>query len=338
MQDGGPSRYRVAVVQHPPILLDREATLERAVVLIDEAADHGAQLVVFSETFVPGYPEWIGLVRYRTERALIDDLYARLMANTVNLETDDLDILCRAAQRRVITVVCGIQERDGVYSRSTIYNTVVVIGPNGALLNRHRKLVPTGVERGVWGYGDGAGLQVVETPVGRIASLICFENHMPLARFALYAQGVDLYIAPTVADGDLWLTAMRHIAFEGSCWVLNCGTALHTTMIPQSFPERDRLFGDQWLRNGDSAIINPAGTIVAGPLHRASGILYAECPPAPITAMRRRLDVAGHSGRPDVFRFEVNRTRHRPISFLNDHDVDFPRPTNPIPTEDEGQS
>jgi len=131
---------------------------------------------------------------------------------------------------------------------------------------------------------------------------------------------------------------MRHIAFEGPCWVLNCGTALHTTMIPPSFPARDRFFGDQWPRNGDSAIINPTGTIGAGPLHRAYGILYAECPPDPITAMRRRLDVAGHYGRPDVFRFELNPTRPQPITFVNARNLGFPGSTNVIPPEDVGQS
>lgn len=307
--------YRIAVVQHPPVLLDKAATLERAVSLLHEAADNGAKLVAFSETFVPGYPEWIGLVRYRTESSLIDNLHARLMANAVNLQSNDLDLLCRAAEQRNVTVICGIQEKDGLYSRSTLYNSVVVIGANGTLLNCHRKLVPTGVERGLWGYGDGAGLQVVETPVGRIGALICYENHMPLARFSLYAQGIDLYIAPTVAFGDLWLSAMRHIAFEGACWVLNCGTALHRDAIPESFPERERLSNDEWVRNGDSAIINPMGKVVAGPLHCAYGILYADCSPGAVTAMRRRLDVAGHYGRPDLFHLEVNRGRQTPIHF-----------------------
>ena len=319
MTNAQSSAYRVAVVQYPPVLLDRQATLERAIALIDEATQNGAQLVAFSEAFVPGYPEWIGLVRYRTESGLIDDLHARLLANTVDLERNQLDLLCEAAHRRGVTVVCGIQERDGLFSRSTIYNTVVVIGPDGRILNRHRKLVPTGVERGLWGSGDGSGLQVVETPLGRVGALICFENHMPLARFSLYAQGIELYVAPTVADGDLWLASMRHIAFEGACWVLNCGTALHASDIPETVPQRDRLFGNDWLRSGDSAIINPFGSIVAGPLHQAHGILYADCTSTPITAMRRRLDVAGHYGRPDVFTLSVNRSRRAPVSFRDDN-------------------
>lgn len=313
MIDPAAATYRVAIVQHPPVFLDRHATLERAVTLIHEAADNGARLIAFSETFVPGYPEWIGLVHYRTESALIDDLYARLVANTVNLASNDLNPLCQAAQQRNVTLVCGIQERDGVYSRSTIYNTVVVIGPDGTILNRHRKLVPTGVERGLWGYGDGAGLHVIDTPIGRIGTLICFESHMPLARFALYAQGIDLYIAPTVADGEVWLTAMRHIAFEGTCWVLSCGTAFHHTDFPATLPGRERFSTNDWLRGGDSAVISPTGAIVAGPLHCAYGIVYADCPPAPITAMRRRLDVAGHYNRPDVFHLTVNHQTQPPI-------------------------
>jgi nitrilase len=312
--------HRVAVVQHPPVFLNRAATIERAITLIDEAADHEAQIIVFSETFIPGYPTWIGRVRYRDDNRLVEELHARLVANSINLEQDDLRALRMAARRRAVTVVCGIQERDGVYSRGTLYNAVVVIGPTGDILNRHRKLVPTGVERGVWGQGDGSGLRVVDTPAGRIGTLICFENHMPLARFSLYAQGVNLYIAPTVAYGDLWLSAMRHIAIEGGCWVISCGTALHARDIAATFPERDNLFGDVWLHDGDSVVVNPSGTLVAGPLHQEHGILYAECTPDQTVAMRRRIDVAGHYGRPDIFHLVVNRVPLAPVRFRDDSD------------------
>ncbi len=317
MPDQHTDAYRLAVVQHPPVLIDRAATLDRAVALIDEAAEHGARLVAFSETFVPGYPSWIGRVRYRFDDALVDELHARLFSQAVNLQSDDLATLSGAARRRGVTVVCGVHERDGSYSRSTLYNTVVVIGPTGEVVNRHRKLVPTGVERGLWGMGDGTGLRVVDTPGGRVGALICFENHMPLARFALYTQAVDIYVAPTVAYGDLWIASMRHIAFEGGCWVLNCGMALHARDIPASFPQRDALFGDAWVHEGDSMIIDPAGRIIAGPLRREYGILYADYDPAPSIAVRRRLDVAGHYGRPDVFRLEVHREPLVPVRFTD---------------------
>lgn len=170
--------------------------------------------------------------------------------------------------------------------------------------------------------GDGSGLRVVDTPAGRISTLICFENHMPLARFALYTQGIDLYVAPTVAYGEVWLSATRHIAIEGGCWVLSCGTALHSRDIPADLPARDRLFGDAWLHDGDSVIVDPMGTVVAGPLHQAHGILYAECTPEQTVAMRRLIDVAGHYGRPDIFHLAVDRTPRAPIHFHDESRAD----------------
>ncbi|MCB0126600.1 MAG: carbon-nitrogen hydrolase family protein, partial [Caldilineaceae bacterium] len=294
MTDSTQEPHKIAIVQQPPVFLDRDATIERAVSYVHEAADNGARLVAFPETYIPGYPEWIGLVHYRTEGKLVTQLYQQLLANAVRLDAGDLDPLCEVARSRGVTVVCGIQECDGEFSRSTLYNTAMTIDPSGLIVNRHRKLVPTGVERGLWGMGDGSGLRVVETPVGRIGMLICFENQMPLARYALYAQGIDIYLALTVADGDLWLASMRHIAFEGACWVLNCGTALHTDDVPDDFPVRDRLAEHGWIRSGDSAVISPSGKVVAGALHDAYGILYADCTPDLVAASRRRLDVAGH--------------------------------------------
>jgi len=306
---------KVAIVQHPPVLLDRAATMQRAVSLTHEAADHGAGLIVFPETYIPGYPEWIGLVRYRVEGALINQLHQQLLANSVRLRDGHLDALCEVARQRSVTLVCGIQERDGDFGRSTLYNSIIVIDSTGTMVNRHRKLVPTGVERGLWGMGDATGLRAVDTPLGRIGCLTCFESYMPLARFALYAQGIEMYIAPTVADGEQWLATMRHIAFEGACWVLNCGTALHREAIPETFPHRDRLFEDDWLRSGDSCVIDPNGRLVAGPLHNAYGIVYAECALDPVGVARRRLDVSGHYHRPDLFRLEVDRRPKPPIRF-----------------------
>jgi nitrilase len=304
---------RVAVVQHPPVLLDRDATLARGVELLGEAARAGARLISFPETWVPGYPEWLWRLRPGQDSAMTGEIHARLLDSAVDLDAGQLQPLQDAAREHGITVLVGVHERDGRFSRGTLYNTAVLIGADGAILNRHRKLVPTNPERMVWGQGDGSGLRVVDTPVGRVGGLICWENYMPLARFALYAQGPDFYVAPTWDAGSGWVSTMRHIALEGRCWVLGNGTAMRGRDVPADFPDRDRLFPDQddWFNPGDSVVVGPNGRIVAGPLRDEHGILYADCDPAAAAAGRRTLDVAGHYGRPDVFRLEV-RTDPRP--------------------------
>jgi len=266
---------------------------------------------------VPGYPEWLGRLRPGDDYELTGEIHARLLENAVDLGAGDLDPILQAARRHAVTVVIGINERDGSYSRGTIYNTVVVVGPDGKVLNRHRKLVPTNPERMVWGQGDASGLRVVDTPSGRVASLICWENYMPLARFSLFAQGPDIYVAPTWDAGSGWVSSMRHIALEGRCWVLGNGTAMRGRDIPPGFPERDRLFPDldDWFNPGDSVIVAPDGKVVAGPLREEHGILYAECDPARPAAARRTLDVAGHYSRPDVFHLEVMRDARIPVAF-----------------------
>jgi nitrilase len=316
MNDDEDGRYRVAVVQVPPIVLDCVATLEVVVARIDEAADAGARLVAFPETFVPGYPEWIWGLRPGDDGEISAEINARLLGQAVDLEADGLGRVREAAARREVTVVLGIHEREGAYSRSTLFNTMVIVGNDGRILLRHRKLVPTNPERMVWGQGDGVGLETVETPLGRIGGLICWENYMPLARFALYADGVQVYVAPTWDEGDVWIASMRHIAAEGRCWVLGCGSAMRTSDMPADLPGRDRIYPDpdKWLNPGDSVIVAPGGEIVAGPFHEQIGILYADCDPARASAAHRTLDVAGHYGRPDVFRLTIDRSRRSPVS------------------------
>ena len=311
------SPYRVAVVQHPPVALNRQKTLARGVQLLDEAAAGGAKLVSFPETWVPGYPEWVWRLRPGDDYGLSGDIHKRLLESSVDLKAGQLKPIQAAARRLKLTVSIGIHERDGEFSRGTLYNTAVLIGPDGEVLNRHRKLVPTNPERMVWGEGDGTGLRVSDTPSGRVGGLICWENYMPLARFAIFAQGCEIYIAPTWDEGDTWLSTMRHIAAEGRCWVLGNGSSMRGKDMPRDFPERSRLFPDleAWFNPGDSVIVDPRGVVVAGPLHEKHGILYADCDPARAAAAKRTLDVAGHYGRPDVFRLEVNREVRAPVDF-----------------------
>lgn len=309
---------RVAVVQHPPVLLDRAATLDRAVALLAQAASEGASLVVFPESFVPGYPSWIWRLAAGRDGATMTQLHARLVEQAVDLGRGDLAPLCEAAKVHSVTVVCGLAERDAEFSRSTIYNTVVVIGPDGRLLNRHRKLMPTAPERMVHGFGDASGLRAVDTPAGRLGTLICWESYMPLARYALYAQGIELYIAPTYDAGDGWLSTMRHIALEGRCWVIGSGVALRDRDVPQDLPARATLFpdADEWINDGDSVIVDPRGKVVAGPLRRELGILYADIDLAAVVPARRALDVAGHYARPDVFELQVRRAAAAAVRFV----------------------
>jgi nitrilase len=308
--------FKAAVVQTPPVLLNRDKTIAKAIASIDEAARAGASLIVFPETFVPGYPAWIWRLKPGGDMRLTADIHARLRDNAVDLAKGGLQLVQDAAAEHKMTVVLGINERDSAFSGTTLFNTVVVIGADGTLLNRHRKLMPTNPERMVWGMGDGAGLRVVDTPVGRLGSLICWENYMPLARYALYAQDIEIYVAPTWDAGESWIASMRHIAKEAGCWVIGVSTAIQTEDIPEDFPDRDKLFEPgEWINDGDAVVVKPMGAIAAGPLHRQKGILYADIDVEAARRARRSLDVCGHYSRPDVFEFSVNRKPLRPVTF-----------------------
>jgi nitrilase len=308
---------KLAIVQKSPVFLDKAQTIALAVASVKEAAAQQADLVIFTETFIPGYPTWVWRLKPGGDWNLSEELYKRLFDNAVNLDSDDLLPLYEAAREHAVSIVCGIEERDNQLSRSTLYNAVIIIGSDGRLLNKHRKLMPTNPERMVWGFGDASGLKVVETPAGRIGTLICWENYMPLARYALYSQGVELYIAPTYDSGDGWIGSLQHIAREGRCWVLGCGNLMQGKDFPDDFPERSRLYPDaeEWVNPGDSVVIAPGGEIVAGPLRKEAGILYCEIDLGKIVTTRRTLDVAGHYSRPDIFKLQVNNRTSSSVEF-----------------------
>lgn len=308
---------KIAVVQEPPAVLDRAKTVQRAADLIAEAASQGAKLVVFPEAFIPGYPAWIWRLRPGADMSMNTQIHARLLDNAVSLQRGDLAPLCDAARAHQVTVALGLHERDEDRGGGTLFNTLVIIAADGTIANRHRKLMPTNPERMVWGFGDGSGLKVVQTPIGRIGGLICWENFMPLARYALYAQGVEIYLAPTYDQGDGWIGTLQHIAREGCCWVVGSGCVLKASDFPDDFPDRARLYPnpDEWINRGDSVVIAPGGRIVAGPLREAVGILYADIDVSSVGAARRSLDVVGHYSRPDIFQLHVNREAQSPVKF-----------------------
>jgi len=309
---------RVAVIQKPPVLLNKQETLSRVVNYIEEAVSEGASLLVFPEAYVPGYPTWIWRLRPGGDMALSGEIHALLLENAVDLAAGDLRPVQEAAAGYGVTIVLGINELDSQFSGTTIFNTVVVIGPQGSILNRHRKMMPTNPERMVWGMGDASGLRVVDTPAGRLGSLICWESYMPLARYALYAQDIDIYVAPTWDTGESWLATMRHIAKEAGCWVIGTATAMQGSDIPDDFPERDQLFStDEWINDGDAVVVRPMGAIASGPLNREKGILYADLDGEVAQRARRSLDVAGHYSRPDIFSFSVDRRPLVPVDFLD---------------------
>ncbi len=308
---------RVAVVQSPPVFLNRAETLAKAVKAVGESAREGARLIVFPEAFVSGYPAWIWRLRPGGDMALTEKLHALLRASAVDLTGDDLEPLSRAARDNEVTVVCGLNERDADFGGGTLYNTVVVIGPDGAILSRHRKLMPTNPERMVWGFGDASDLKAVATPCGRVGTMICWESYMPLARYALYAQGVDIYVTPTYDSGDRCVATMQHIAREGACWVVSSGCAFRGRDVPDAVPGKAELFRDpdEWINPGDSVIVAPGGKIAAGPLHEEFGVLIADIDLERVGMARRSLDVVGHYARPDIFQLRVNTGRQKPAEF-----------------------
>jgi nitrilase len=311
---------KVAIIQRPPVLLDRSATIARAVQSVAEAAAAGASLIVLPESYIPGYPSWIWRLAAGKDGAVMGQLHTRLLANAVDISNGDLSELCEAARVHAVTIVCGINECERRNGGGTLYNSVVVIGSNGEVLNRHRKLMPTNPERMVHGFGDASGLRTVDTPVGRVGALICWENYMPLARYSLYAQGVEIYVAPTYDTGEGWISTMRHIALEGRCWVLGSGSVLRGSDIPDDFPARGQLFPDleEWINDGDSVVVSPQGRIVAGPLHKEAGILYADIDVSLVAPARRALDVTGHYARPDIFELQVRRTPTTAVRYIDE--------------------
>jgi nitrilase len=300
--------FKVAVVQAAPVFLNRAATIDKACELIAAAGREGARLIAFPEGYIPTYPDWVWAIP-AGEEGLLGELYSELVANAATIPSDATEALCRAARSAGAYVVMGLSELNAEASRASLYNTLLYIDPQGQIMGKHRKLVPTGGERLVWAQGDGSTLDCYDTPLGRLSGLICWENYMPLARYALYAWGVQLYVAATWDRGEPWLSTIRHIAREGRVYVLSAGMCLRKADIPDTYSFKQRFYAgaDDWINVGESAIVNPNGEFVAGPVRMKEEILYAEINPRLMSGPKWMLDVAGHYARPDVFKLSINR-------------------------------
>jgi nitrilase len=306
MTEAGP--FTVAAVQAASIPFDRKATIEKAVRLIQEAAALGAKLVLFPEAFVSGYPSGFSfgtVVGKRSDPGR--RLWGRYWQSAVEVPGPATQQLAAAARDAGLYLAIGVIERDTQSSGGTLYCTLLYFGPDGRLLGKHRKLKPTAAERFIWGEGDGSTLTVIESELGKIGGLICWENYMPLARMAMYGQGVEIYLAPTADSRDTWQATLRHIACEGRCYVIGCNQYFTKELYPADFEGREELAGQPTvLSRGGSAIISPLGQVLAGPLFGEEGILTAELDLAEVTRGKFDFDVAGHYARPDVFQLTVN--------------------------------
>jgi nitrilase len=309
---------KVACAQVEPVILDREATIDRLERVAAEAAANGAELVVFPETFVPVYPSSLWAQAFAGwDNDGAKRVFAQLAQNGVAVGSPAERRIGAAARELGIWLVTGVNEVVAEQP-GTIYNALLYHSPTGELALHHRKLVPTNHERLVWGQGDGGGLHAVETGFGRVGGLICWENYMPLARTALYESGVELYIASTADDGDAWQSTLVHIARESRAYVIAPSHFQRSAAYPEDFPLAASLDGVEVIGRGGSAILAPDGSYLAGPLYDDEGILYADLEPAALLAERQRFDPVGHYSRPDVLELTVRGDGARPSTRLSE--------------------
>ncbi|HXD40556.1 MAG TPA: carbon-nitrogen hydrolase family protein [Ramlibacter sp.] len=316
------SKLTAAVAQTATVLLDTPATVERALGLMAEAAGRGVQLLVFPEAFIGGYPKGADFHIYlgaRTPQGRAE--FKRYFDAAVAVDGPEVAQLAKAAARHKMYVVTGIIERDG----GTLYCTAVYLGPDGTILGKHRKLMPTALERLVWGFGDGSTLAAVDTPYGKLGAVICWENYMPALRMAMYQQRVALYCAPTADDRDSWASTMQHIALEGRCFVLSACQHLRRSQFPaEQMNNRLPEAPDTVLMRGGSMIIDPLGKRLAGPVYNEDALLTAELDLAQIAMAQMDFDAVGHYARPDVFSLHVNTAPQRAVT-LDDAQQGEPR-------------
>ncbi|WNS76184.1 carbon-nitrogen hydrolase family protein [Bacillus sp. DTU_2020_1000418_1_SI_GHA_SEK_038] len=302
---------KVAVVQAGSIVMNKERCIDKAIKIIEEAGEQGANLIVFPEAFIPAYPRGMSfgaVVGNRSDQGRND--FLRYAKNAITVPGPETDQLGAAVKQAGAYTVIGVIERDQETSGGTLFCTAIFFGPDGELLGKHRKLKPTGSERLIWGEGDGSTLPVFDTPFGKIGSLICWENYMPLARVAMYEKGIQIYIAPTADARDTWFATMQHIAIEGRCFVLSCNQYSTKEMYEEDLLETEEMQNMPFeLTRGGSCIVNPLGKFLVEPVFGKEEILYASLDLDDITRGHFDFDVAGHYGRKDVFKLIVNEEK-----------------------------
>jgi nitrilase len=312
-----PHIARVAVVQPAARPFDPQGAVDRVSSLTATAARDGAQLVLFPEAYVGGYP-W-GLAFGTSVGGRSPEgrrTWERYWNGAIDVPGPETLQLGETAREHGLYLVAGVIERDSTYSRGTLFCTLLYFGPDGSLLGKHRKLKPTAAERLIWGEGDGSTLTVVDTPLGKVGGLICWENYMPLARMAMYAKGVEIYLAPTADARDRWQSTLRHIALEGRCFVLGCNQFVTKAAYPADLEIASELASwPEQLCRGGSAIYSPAGECVAGPLWDQEGILRADLDMGEVARGKFDFDAVGHYARPDVFQLQVNENPLPPVGF-----------------------
>jgi len=296
---------RVAVVQAGAIPFDVERSVEKALGLLAEAAAKGAELAVFPEAFISVYPKGLDFgCRLGMRSAEGREDFRRYWASAVEVPGPYTDILGAAARENKIHLVIGVIERDG----GTLYCTALFFSPEGKLLGKHRKLMPTAMERLIWGFGDGSTIPVIDTPIGKMGAVICWENYMPLLRMAMYSRGIQLYCAPTADDRDTWIPTVRHIALEGRCFVLSSCQYIKRGSFPRDYAALQGDDPEILMMRGGSCIIDPLGRILAGPNYEGECILTADIDLGEIARGKFDFDVVGHYARPDIFKLYVNET------------------------------
>ena len=295
------NKVRVGLAQAEPALFDLKGGLEQVRIYAGRLADEGVELALFPEAYLPGYPWGMGfgtVIGNRTPAGR--EQWLRYWNNAVSVPGPETEALASIARQHRIFLVIGVIERARL--GGTLFCTLLYFDPSGRLIGKHRKIKPTGAERIIWGEGPGDDLDVYDLPIGRTGGLICWENYMPLARVALYEQGVELYLAPTADQRPSWQATVKHIACEGRCFVLGCNQFVTKSMFPEDFRETLELPNEVVCRGG-SVVVSPLGNVVAGPLFDEAGILVTDLDLSQIAKGKMDFDVVGHYARPDIFQF-----------------------------------
>jgi nitrilase len=316
-------KCKVAVVQASPVVFDRERSIEKLSALTKDAAQQGAQLVLFPEAFISAYPRGLdfgAVVGSRSDAGRED--FRRYWDSSVDVPGPTVDHLAHVAHSNNVYLVVGVIERDA----GTLYCSVLFFAPHGGFLGKHRKVMPTASERLVWGFGDGSTLPVFETPLGKLGAVICWENYMPLLRTAMYSKGIEIYCAPTADPRDSWLATVRHIAVEGRCFVLSCNQFQRRSDFPADYKSPVDAQPDTIICRGGSCIVDPFGNFLAGPNSEGEAILVAEIDTTQIIRGKYDFDAVGHYARPDIFQLQVDERPKHPVTFINDLAIASPEP------------